>query len=96
MILTSPTVPYKVVDCDGNSQIISNPSLFPDPQEQREKGFTLLEPMVEATMVFPSEYLGDVIELCEVFLLGDALTSGKSRKHARAKSSSGNKGCFEI
>lgn len=26
----------------------------------------LLEPMVEATMIFPSEYLGDVIELCEV------------------------------
>lgn len=50
----------------GEEVIISNPAEFPDPQEQITKGAKLLEPMVEATMIFPSEYLGDVIEICEV------------------------------
>jgi translation factor GUF1, mitochondrial len=29
-------------------------------------GAKLLEPIIEATLIFPSEYLGDVIELCQV------------------------------
>jgi translation factor GUF1, mitochondrial len=66
IIVTAPTVPYKVVDRDGCTEIISNPAEFPDPQQQSAKGSKLLEPMVDATMIFPSEYLGDVIELCEV------------------------------
>ena len=58
-------MPYKVIHRDGKTQIISNPAEFPDPAEQNTKGTTLLEPVVDATMIFPSEYLGDVIELCE-------------------------------
>lgn len=58
-------MPYKVIDRDGKTEIISNPSHFPDPQAQNAKGAKLLEPMVDATMIFPAEYLGDVIELCE-------------------------------
>ena len=64
--MTAPTVPYKVIDRDGTTHIISNPAEFPNPQEQAERGAKFYEPMVEATMIFPSEYLGDVIELCEV------------------------------
>jgi translation elongation factor EF-4 len=63
--VTAPTVPYRVVDRDGSVHIISNPSEFPSPQEQAERGAKLFEPMVEATMIFPTEYLGDVIEICE-------------------------------
>jgi translation elongation factor EF-4 len=66
IIVTSPTVPYKVIDRDGKTEIISNPAEFPDPHEQNARGAKLLEPMIDATMIFPSEYLGDVIELCEV------------------------------
>jgi len=66
IIVTAPTVPYKVINRDGTTEIISNPSEFPDPHQQTARGCKLLEPMVEATMIFPSEYLGDVIELCEV------------------------------
>jgi translation elongation factor EF-4 len=63
--VTTPTVPYQVIHRDGRAEIISNPAQFPDPAEQISKGAKLLEPMVDATMIFPSEYLGDVIELCE-------------------------------
>jgi translation factor GUF1, mitochondrial len=66
IIVTSPTVPYKIINRDGATEIISNPSEFPDPHQQIARGCKLLEPMVDATMIFPSEYLGDVIELCEV------------------------------
>jgi translation factor GUF1, mitochondrial len=66
IIVTAPTVPYKVIDRDGKTEIISNPAEFPDPHQQNARGAKLLEPMVDATMIFPSEYLGDVIELCEV------------------------------
>jgi len=31
------------------------------------KGAQLYEPMIEATMIFPTNYIGDVIELCEVY-----------------------------
>lgn len=48
------------------TEIISNPAEFPNPHEQSAKGSKLFEPMVDATMIFPSEYLGNVIELCEV------------------------------
>lgn len=51
---------------EGTTEIISNPAEFPDPSEQNAKGAKLMEPMVDATLIFPSEYLGDVIELCEV------------------------------
>ena len=66
MIITAPTVPYKVIHRDGTEVMISNPTEFPDATETFSKGTKPLEPMVEATMIFPSEYLGDVIELCEV------------------------------
>jgi len=59
-------VPYKVITKDGEEKIISNPAEFPDPNEAMLKGAQLLEPMIEATMIFPTEYIGDVIELCEV------------------------------
>jgi translation factor GUF1, mitochondrial len=69
IIVTAPTVPYKVVHRDGTTEIISNPAEFPDPHQQSAKGSKLFEPMVDATMIFPSEYLGDVIELCEVCVI---------------------------
>ncbi|KAK9361701.1 hypothetical protein V1504DRAFT_450810 [Lipomyces starkeyi] len=65
LIITFPTVPYKVVWRDGQETIIRNPDDFPDPAIHKTKVKDLLEPMVKAIMSFPQEYLGDVIELCE-------------------------------
>lgn len=63
LILTNPTVPYKVIDPDGNESIITNPDDFPEFQGRR--GGQLFEPYVQAIMTLPQEYLGKVMKLCE-------------------------------
>ncbi|CCH41719.1 hypothetical protein BN7_1260 [Wickerhamomyces ciferrii] len=65
LILTSPTVPYKVVHKDGNEEIVTNPDDFPDVLSKRFAVSRLEEPYVEAIMTFPQEYLGTVIKLCD-------------------------------
>ena len=79
-----------MIDRDGTTYIISNPAEFPNPQEQAERGAKFYEPMVEATMIFPSEYLGDVIELCEVSRLfaSTNLTDRKIEEHSWSKTTS--------
>ncbi|KAF3891630.1 Translation factor GUF1, mitochondrial [Trichophyton interdigitale] len=65
IILTPPTVPCKVIWKDGKETIFSNPSHFPDEDTLRVKVAELQEPYVLATITFPEEYLGRVMELCE-------------------------------
>ena len=65
IILTPPTVPFKVVRKDGTSNIISNPNNFPDEDTNRHKVTEVQEPFVMTTITLPEEYLGKVIELCE-------------------------------
>ncbi|KAI8070379.1 GTP-binding protein lepa [Gongronella butleri] len=64
IIVTQPTVPYRVVFRDKTTQIIRNPTDFPDSDERAFKVARLEEPMVLATMIFPEEYMGKMIELC--------------------------------
>jgi len=65
IIITPPSVPFKVIWNDGREQIIKNPAEFPDADEQKQKIAELQEPFVSATITFPEEYLGKIIELCE-------------------------------
>jgi translation factor GUF1, mitochondrial len=67
IIITPPSVPFKVVWKDGKEEIISNPNEFPDPHTQQHHGriISLQEPYITATITLPEEYLGKVIELCE-------------------------------
>jgi elongation factor 4 len=65
LIITPPTVPFKIVYKDGREEIISNPALFPDTDQSTSKVAELQEPYVAATITLPEEYLGKVIELCE-------------------------------
>jgi translation factor GUF1, mitochondrial len=65
IIITPPTVPFKVLWKDGKEEIIQNPALFPDTDTQGQKVAQLQEPYVSATITLPEEYLGKVIELCE-------------------------------
>ncbi|OAX84736.1 translation factor GUF1, mitochondrial [Emergomyces africanus] len=65
IIITPPTVPFKVIWKDGKEEIITNPALFPEEDTLRAKVAELQEPYVLATLTFPEEYLGRVIELCE-------------------------------
>jgi translation elongation factor EF-4 len=66
VIVTQPTVPYKVVYRNGEEKIVRNPSEFPSTDEISTKVQNLLEPMVSATMIFPEEYMGQMMDLCGV------------------------------
>ncbi|KAK4556615.1 Translation factor guf1 mitochondrial [Recurvomyces mirabilis] len=67
IIITPPSVPFKIVWKDGREEIVSNPNDFPDPHSQQYHGriISLQEPYITATITLPEEYLGKVIELCE-------------------------------
>ena len=66
IIITPPTVPFKVVRVNGKEEIVTNPAEFPDdriPSSNRVVG--LHEPYVLTTITLPHEYLGPIIELCQ-------------------------------
>lgn len=65
IIITQPTVPYKLVFKDGTEKMITNPDDFPDLAAKKSRVEKLMEPYVECLMTAPQEYLGDLIELCE-------------------------------
>ncbi|KZF19018.1 beta and beta-prime subunits of DNA dependent RNA-polymerase [Xylona heveae TC161] len=65
IIITPPTVPFKVIWSDGTEETISNPALFPDSETAHQRVSELQEPYISATITLPEEYLGKVIELCE-------------------------------
>ncbi|KAL8746640.1 MAG: hypothetical protein Q9190_001362 [Brigantiaea leucoxantha] len=65
VIITPPTVPFKLLYEDGKEEIISNPANFPDRTAIHSGLAALQEPYVLATITLPEEYLGRVIELCE-------------------------------
>jgi len=60
LITTAPTVNYEVVTTAGETVNVDNPSDLPPVQNIDE----IREPMVEANILVPSEYLGSVITLC--------------------------------
>ena len=60
LISTAPNVVYKVTTDAGNELIVTNPSEFPDG-----KIVMVEEPIVRATVLAPSEYIGAIMELCQ-------------------------------
>ncbi len=61
IIATSPTVPFKIILTNHKEEIVDNPSKFPDQVKIEE----ILEPIVNATIITPKEYLGAILTLCE-------------------------------
>ena len=61
LIMTAPSVIYKVNLTDGESMDVSNPSEFPDPT----KIATIEEPYVKAQIMVPQEFVGAVMELAQ-------------------------------
>jgi GTP-binding protein LepA len=59
LIATAPTVVYKVLKNDGEELMIQNPYELP-PVNHID---TIFEPYVNATILVPDEYLGNVIKL---------------------------------
>jgi elongation factor 4 len=65
IILTPPTVPFKIIWNDGAEEIVSSPREFPDGDAHNLKVKELQEPYVLATITTPERYIGKAIELCE-------------------------------
>ncbi|WP_458399929.1 translation elongation factor 4 [Mailhella sp.] len=61
LIATAPSVIYKLDTTDGKSLTIDNPAKFPDPA----KIAALYEPYVSMDIHVPTEYVGNVLKLCE-------------------------------
>ncbi|QDP99460.1 elongation factor 4 [Lysinibacillus fusiformis] len=62
LITTAPSVIYDVHMTDGSSVKVDNPSMMPDPQ----KIDRVEEPYVKATIMVPNDYVGAVMELCQI------------------------------
>ncbi|NOY23877.1 MAG: elongation factor 4 [Acidobacteria bacterium] len=61
LISTAPGVEYKLTLTDGTVQMVSNPSKIPEPQYIRQ----IEEPIVTATIVTRSDFVGNILKLCE-------------------------------
>ncbi len=60
IINTVPSVEYKVNKSDGSQILIENPSLLPDAGKIE----SIEEPFVRATIITPSEFIGNLMKLC--------------------------------
>ncbi len=62
VIVTAPSVRYRVkIAHTGDIIDIENPNDFPEPQKIDE----ILEPIINATIILPKQYLGNIIKLCQ-------------------------------
>ena len=61
LIATAPSVIYRVETTDGKTTEIDNPSKLPDPARITN----LYEPYVRIDIHVPSDYVGNVMKLCE-------------------------------
>lgn len=61
LILTAPSVIYRVYLQDGTMIELDNPARFPDPTKVKE----IEEPFVEAGIMTPKEYVGAIMKLCQ-------------------------------
>ena len=60
LITTAPTVVYEILTNSGDILQMSNPSALPDPAQIDE----MREPICEANILVPKDYVGNVISLC--------------------------------
>ncbi|QTA79927.1 Elongation factor 4 [Desulfonema limicola] len=60
LILTAPSVRYEIIMNDGETLIIDNPALYPDPTMIEKT----LEPYIRAGIIVPDRYMGAVMSLC--------------------------------
>ena len=61
LITTAPSVIYKVTMTSGEVRYIDNPTNYPDPGQIQ----LAEEPIINAHIFSPSDYVGNVMELCQ-------------------------------
>ncbi len=60
IIMTVPSVQYKLILDDGSTLMVDNPQYYPDPLKIRKTA----EPYIKATIIIPERYMGAVMKLC--------------------------------
>jgi GTP-binding protein LepA len=60
LILSAPSVRYRVTLTDGGQLWVDNPSYFPDPGSIER----VEEPFIKASVMMPERYVGPIMELC--------------------------------
>ncbi|MFV0136059.1 translation elongation factor 4 [Streptomyces sp. HMX87] len=60
LIATAPNVVYRVIMEDGTEHTVTNPSEFPEGKISE-----VYEPVVRATLLAPTEFIGSIMELCQ-------------------------------
>jgi len=60
LISTAPNVVYRVVSESGRETVVTNPSEFPEGKISQ-----VFEPVVRATILAPTDYVGAIMELCQ-------------------------------
>lgn len=61
LITTAPSVIFRITKTDGTVEMIDNPTNYPDPAVILKAE----EPMTDAHIYAPSEYVGNIMELCQ-------------------------------
>ncbi len=81
LITTAPSVIYKIYKTDGSVENIDNPTNYPDPALIAEAE----EPMTDAHIYSPADYVGNIMELCQdrrgVFIGMDYIDSDRVDIH---------------
>ena len=61
LITTAPSVIYRVKKRNGEEVMVDNPSNYPTPDEIE----AAYEPLVKASIITPTEYVGGLMDLCQ-------------------------------
>ncbi|MBQ1660253.1 MAG: translation elongation factor 4 [Clostridia bacterium] len=61
LITTAPSVIFRITKTDGTVEMIDNPTNYPDPAFIAKAE----EPVTDAHIYAPSEYVGNIMELCQ-------------------------------
>lgn len=60
LVISAPSVEYKLALKDGKTIEVDNPTYWPDPMQID----SISEPYIKASILTPEEYIGPVMELC--------------------------------
>jgi GTP-binding protein LepA len=81
LVTTAPSVVYEIIQTNGEKVRIDNPAKMPPVQKIDE----ILEPFVAASIMVPSDYVGQVMELCRdkrgVFVNMEYMTATRVHLH---------------
>jgi GTP-binding protein LepA len=61
LMATMPSVEFEVEQTDGTTNVVHNPTDYPDPSKIAE----VREPYVRANILTPKDYIGTIMELCQ-------------------------------